>query len=130
MVQSTGPANAEYLRGLVLQNNEIRESKQLSGESRILASSQWSAAANLALSICLRPSIDDLERLSLRNDEKSILSQMTDAVVTLKGVLEGKHDEEIDNTLNLYQVPRDRWWSAFYKVVEGQKHNIIVEEDH
>ncbi|KAF3339138.1 ABC transporter C family member 2 [Carex littledalei] len=31
----------------------------------------------------------------------------------------GTHDSDIEDTLNQYQVPPDRWWSSLYKVVEG-----------
>lgn len=82
------------------------------------ASSRWAEAAQFALSASLSSSQSDLQQLE-NNAENSILQKTKDAVVTLQDVLEGKHDEAIENTLNEYQVPRDRWWSAFYKVIEG-----------
>ncbi|KAG6642054.1 hypothetical protein CIPAW_09G116900 [Carya illinoinensis] len=45
--------------------------------------------------------------------------QTKDAVITLEGVLAGRHDSNIDETLNMYQVSADRWWSSLYKVIEG-----------
>ncbi|PKI68112.1 hypothetical protein CRG98_011708 [Punica granatum] len=119
MVQSTGPANAQYLRNLVLQMKEAKETNHLAGNKQLLASSRWAAATNLALAISLSSSRSELERLNFENGDKNILKQTTDAVITLQGVLEGKHNEDIDNTLYQYQLPRDRWWSALYRIIEG-----------
>nr|XP_028966067.1 ABC transporter C family member 1-like [Malus domestica] len=52
-------------------------------------------------------------------DKNNILMKTNDAVITLQGVLEGKHDTEIDDTLNQHHIPREGWWSAFFRVVEG-----------
>ncbi|XP_058071596.1 ABC transporter C family member 2-like [Magnolia sinica] len=122
MVQSTGAANAQYLRGLVLGDGESRsrreENKHPDGQRRWLASSRWAAAAQFALAVSLTSSHNDLQQLEIE-DENSILKKTKDAVITLQGVLEGKHDKAIEETLNQYQVPRDRWWSSLYRVVEG-----------
>ncbi|XP_042486021.1 ABC transporter C family member 2-like [Macadamia integrifolia] len=122
MVQSTGAANAQYLRGLVLGEGENRsgnaEMMQQEGQRRWLASSRWAAATQFALAMSLSSSQNDLQQL-LIEDENSIIRKTKDAVITLQGVLEGKHDKDIDESLNQYQVPRDRWWSALYKMVEG-----------
>eukprot|EP00262_Sarcandra_glabra_P011548 TRINITY_DN2799_c0_g1_i1.p1 TRINITY_DN2799_c0_g1~~TRINITY_DN2799_c0_g1_i1.p1 ORF type:complete len:1626 (+),score=287.39 TRINITY_DN2799_c0_g1_i1:361-5238(+) len=122
MVQSTGTANAEYLRSLVLGDGVNRssreETKRQDGRRRWLASSRWAAAAQFALAVSLTSSQNDLQQLEI-NDDDSILKKAKDAVITLQGVLEGKHDKAIEETLNQYQVPRDRWWSSLYKVVEG-----------
>ncbi|XP_043688809.1 ABC transporter C family member 2-like [Telopea speciosissima] len=122
MVQSTGAANAQYLRSLVLGEGENRsinaEMMQQEGQRRWLASSRWAAAAQFALAMSLSSSQNDLQQLVIE-DENSIIRKTKDAVITLQGVLEGKHDKDIDESLNQYQVPRDRWWSALYKMVEG-----------
>ena len=122
MVQSTGPANAEYLSSLVLgekQNKMGRgEKEQMISRGRWLASSHWSAAAHYALAVSLAASQNDLQ-LSDIEDNSNILLKTKDAVITLQGVLEGKHDQDIDETLNHFQVPRDSWWSALYRIVEG-----------
>ncbi|KAE9461431.1 hypothetical protein C3L33_06661, partial [Rhododendron williamsianum] len=89
MVQSTGAANAQYLRSLAF-----------------------------ALAVSLTSSHNDLVQLELEGDD-SILRKTKDAVITLQGVLEGKHDKVIEETLDQYQVPSDRWWSSLYKMVEG-----------
>ncbi|PHU29056.1 hypothetical protein BC332_01149, partial [Capsicum chinense] len=52
-------------------------------------------------------------------DEDNILKKTKNAVITLQGVLEGKHDKDIEETLDHYQVSKDRWWSSLYKMVEG-----------
>ena len=123
MVQSTGPTNAQYLRSLVLEGKENKssraETKQLNGQRRWLASSRWAAAAQFALAASLTSSQDDLLRSHIE-DNNNILKKTNDAVITLQAVLEGKHDRIIDETLNQYQVSTDSWWSALYKIVEGQ----------
>ncbi|KAJ4703009.1 ABC transporter C family member 2-like [Melia azedarach] len=115
MVQSTGPANAQYLRSLVFEG---KENKRQNSQRRCLVSSHWAAAAQFALALSLTSSQNDLQTFDL-NDENDILGKTKDAVVTLQGVLEGKHDKVIDETLDQNQVPRDRWWSALYRMVEG-----------
>ncbi|KAH7654349.1 Xenobiotic-transporting ATPase protein [Dioscorea alata] len=122
MVQSTGAANAQYLRSLVFGDGEGQssreEAKRLDGQRRWLASSRWAAAAQFALAVSLTSSQNDLHKLEI-NDENSILRKTKDAVITLQSVLEGKHDSAIEESLNQYQVPKERWWSSLYKVVEG-----------
>ncbi|KAK2998795.1 hypothetical protein RJ639_023993, partial [Escallonia herrerae] len=122
MVQSTGAANAQYLGSLVLGDegkNKFKneETLQLDGHRRWLASSHWAAAAQFALAVNVTSSQNDLQLLDSK-DENNFLRKTKDAVVTLQGVLEGKHDEAIEVTLQKYNVPRDRWLSALYKVVE------------
>lgn len=122
MVQSTGAANAEYLRSLVIgggEGNSVAKDKQLDGKRRWLASSRWSAAAQYAISFTLSSSQNDLVNSEIV-DEDNILKKTKNAVITLQGVLEGKHDKEIEETLEQYQVSRDRWWSSFYRMVEGK----------
>lgn len=123
MVQSIGSANAQYLRVLVLEGEREKksgreESKRLDGERRGLVSSRWTAAAQFALGVSLTSSQNDLVQLEIE-DDNNILKRTKDAVITLQGVLEGKHDKAIEETLDQYQVHRDRWWSALYKMVEG-----------
>ncbi|KAK1375542.1 ABC-type xenobiotic transporter [Heracleum sosnowskyi] len=124
MVQSTGAANAEYLRSLVLggdgeSRSQRQETKQMDGQRRWLASSRWAAAAQFALGVSLTSSTNNLVQLGLQDDDNNILNRTKDAVITLQGVLEGKHDKIIEETLEQYNVPRDRWWSSLYKMVEG-----------
>lgn len=121
MVQSTGAANAEYLRSLVIgggEGNSVAKVKQLDGKRRWLASTRWSAAAQYAIAFTLSSSQNDLVNSEIV-DEDNILKKTKNAVITLQGVLEGKHDKEIEETLDQYQVSRDRWWSSFYRMVEG-----------
>lgn len=123
MVQSTGAANAQYLRSLVLgEGGEIRlgreDNKQLDGQRRWLASSRWAAAAQFAVAVSLTSSQNDLQRLEFE-DQNSILYKTKDAVITLRGVLEGKHDKIIEESLDQYQISRDGWWSSLYRMVEG-----------
>lgn len=94
------------------------ENRQLDGQRRWLASSRWAAAAQFAVAVSLTSSQNDLQRLEIE-DENSILKKTKDAVITLRGVLEGKHDEVIEESLDQYQISRDGWWSALYRMVEG-----------
>ncbi|XP_050370620.1 LOW QUALITY PROTEIN: ABC transporter C family member 12-like [Argentina anserina] len=122
MVRSTGPSNAQYLHSLVFECEKnkmnIEENKQLVGQSqrRWLASSRWAAAAALAIS--LTSSQNDLQRLDI-GDKDNILTKTKDAVITLQGILEGKHDEDIDTSLNQHHIPREGWWSAIFRIFEG-----------
>ncbi|XP_057763903.1 ABC transporter C family member 2-like [Salvia miltiorrhiza] len=119
MVQSTGSANAEYLRGLVLREVEKRtRDKQLDGQRRWLASSRWAAAAQFALAVSLTSSQNDLVQLEI-DEDNSVLKKTRDAVITLQGVLEGKHNKEIEEDLEKHNVSRERWWSSLYKMIEG-----------
>lgn len=122
MVQSTGAANAQYLRGLVLGEGGEKSEKenQLDGKRRWLASTRWAAAAQYALAVSLTSSQNDLLQLEIE-DEVNILRKTKDAVITLQGVLEGKHNKEIEETLDNYQVSKDRWWSALYRMIEGKQ---------
>ncbi|CAL5345396.1 unnamed protein product [Camellia sinensis] len=103
MIQSTGAANAQYLRNL---------------QRRLVASSHWAAALQFALNVnmassLLQPSLEMIE------DENNIVKKTKDAVVTLHEVLQGKHGEVIEKALDQYQFPRERWRSALYKVIEA-----------
>lgn len=122
MVRSTGAANAEYLRSLVHrvdEENELtRENNQVDRQRRWLASSRWAAATKFAIAVSLTSSQNDLQRLEIE-DENSILKKTKDAVITIQRVLEGNHDKVIEESLDQYQISRDGWWSALYRMVEG-----------
>ncbi|OEL34907.1 ABC transporter C family member 2 [Dichanthelium oligosanthes] len=122
MVQSTGPSNAEYLKGLVFGSGEERsrreEIKLQDIQRRWVASNRWAEAAQFALARSLTSSHSDILALEAA-EGNNILRRTKDAVITLQSVLEGKHNTEIDETLSQYQVPADRWWSSLYKVIEG-----------
>lgn len=120
MVQSTGEANAQYLRKLVEESRSGREeNKRLDGQRRWLASSRWNDAAKFALAVSLTSSQNDLQKLEIE-DENNILKATKEAVITLRGVLEGKHDQIIEESLNQYQISSEGWWSALYRMVEGK----------
>lgn len=125
MVQSTGPANAQYLRSLVFEAKEKLNGEvinRLNHQRRWVASSRWAAAAQFALAVSL--SQNDLQSL-VSAEENNILNKTKDAVITLQQVLEGKHNEEIDDTLQQYQVPRERWWLSLHRIIEG-KHSMQI----
>ncbi|KAL8091137.1 hypothetical protein AgCh_040298 [Apium graveolens] len=124
MVESTGPANDQYLRSLVqsVKGENILgadETKQLDGQRKWLASSRWAAVAQFAVAVNLSSSQNDLMQLELLENDDNILKKTKDAVITLQTVLEGKHDKVIEETLDQYNIPRDGWWSALYSMVEG-----------
>lgn len=115
MVQSTGPANAEYLRGLVAARKDRGRTE---GETAWLLSSRWNAAVQHALAANLNSAVKDLQVLDFEKNN-NVISRTKDAVVLLQDVLLGKHDEEIEETLEQFEVLRYTWWSAFYRVIEG-----------
>ncbi|KAJ1377910.1 P-loop containing nucleoside triphosphate hydrolase, partial [Sesbania bispinosa] len=120
MVQSTGAANAQYLRSLALggDKSEREGNKHVDGQRKWLASSRWAAAAQFALAVSLTSSHNDLQRLEVE-DENSILKKTKDALITLQGVLERKHDKEIEESLEQRQISPEGWWSSLYKMIEG-----------
>ncbi|XP_057430299.1 ABC transporter C family member 2-like [Lotus japonicus] len=120
MVQSTGAANAQYLRSLALggDKSERAENTRLDGQRKWMASSRWAAAAQFALAVSLTSSQNDLQRLEVE-DDNSILKKTKDALITLQGVLERKHDKEIEESLEQRQVSPEGWWSSLYKMIEG-----------
>ncbi|GJV24846.1 ABC transporter C family member 2 isoform X1 [Tanacetum coccineum] len=121
MVQSTGAANAQYLRNLAFgAEGDKAEKAAIDGQRRWLASSRWAAAAQFALAANLTSSSNDLVNMGIEDDNNNnILKKTKDAVVTLQRVLKGEHNKDIDESLERSQVPKERWWSALYKVVEG-----------
>ncbi|MFS7931642.1 putative ABC-type xenobiotic transporter [Helianthus anomalus] len=119
MVQSTGSANAQYLRDLAFgAEGDKTEIAAIDGQKRWLASTRWAAAVQFTLSSNLTASQNDLVQMEIE-DDNNILKKTKDAVVTLQGVLQGQHDKDIDESLEQAQLPRERWWSTLYKVVEG-----------
>lgn len=128
MVQSTGQANAQYLCGLVFGralNNSNEHNKELeSHHMRQLASTNWAAATQFAIASTLSSLHHHLQSTNTKDNNKDILHKTKDAVTTLQEVLEGKHDEAIEETLTNYHVPTDRWWSTLYKVIEGKLNRI------
>ncbi|KAA3460971.1 ABC transporter C family member 12-like isoform X2 [Gossypium australe] len=76
MIQYTGPANAEYLRSLVLEGEEKGFSKEhatrLDGQNRGQASPHWIADAQSALPVSLTSSLNDLQRLDTGDRENHI----------------------------------------------------------
>ncbi|XP_047940588.1 ABC transporter C family member 12-like [Salvia hispanica] len=117
MVQSTGQANAEYLRGLVVARKD--KGGRFDGETASwLLSSRWNAAVQHALAANLSSAVRDLQVLGFE-ESSNVISKTKDAVVLLQDVLLGKHDEEIVETLQQFEVSRHTWWSAFYRVIEG-----------
>ena len=70
-------------------------------------------------SVMFTSSQDEPQRSHI-DDNNNILKNTKDAIITLQGVLEGKHDQIIDETLHQYKVSSDIWWSSLYKKIEGQ----------
>ena len=70
-------------------------------------------------SVMFTSSQDEIQRSHI-DDNNNILKNTKDAIITLQGVLEGKHDRIIDEALHQYKVSSDIWWSSLYKKIEGQ----------
>nr|XP_025624778.1 ABC transporter C family member 12 isoform X4 [Arachis hypogaea] len=122
MVQSTGAANAEYLCSLVfgrIVNNSNEENKGLENQMRQLASSNWAAATQCAIAATLSSLHLNLQSPNETKDNKDFLEKTKDALTTLQEVLEGKHDDVIQQTLVKHNVPTERWWSTLHQLVEG-----------
>ena len=119
--------NEKWSQSLVFGSGEERsrreEIKLQDIQRRWVASNRWAEAAQFALARSLTSSHSDLLVLEAA-EGNNILRRTKDAVITLQSVLEGKHNTEIDETLNQFQVPADRWWSSLYKVIEGMVVSI------
>lgn len=129
MVQSTGPANAEYLCSLVFgrtKNNSGEYNKGQESHTRQLAFTHWAAATKFAIASTLSSVHNNLQKPSSK-ENKDFLDETKDAVTTLQEVLEGKHDEAIEETLTKYHVPTYRWWSTLHQVIEGKHNHDIIK---
>ncbi|KAI3800730.1 hypothetical protein L1987_28824 [Smallanthus sonchifolius] len=119
LLLDAGAANAQYLCDLAFgAEGDKAEKAAIDGQRRWLASTRWAAAVQFALASSLTSSQNDLVQMEIE-DDNSILKKTKDAVVNFQGVLKGEHDKDIDESLERAQVPRERWWSALYKVVDG-----------
>lgn len=129
MVESTGPANAQYLWNIVFQSEANKSRKgecgRIVGKKRWLATSRWAAAAQVALAAGLTSSRSYLQRSDVEGRDQ-IIDKTNDAIITLQGVLEGKHDHEINEKLLQHGLPRDGWWSALLRIIEGSSYNKVL----
>ncbi|XP_057833257.2 ABC transporter C family member 2 [Cryptomeria japonica] len=122
MVRSTGSANAQYLRNIALgvrDTGEQFENKAFENKRKWTASARWAVAAQFALSLSLTSSQQNLLAIAGEGTENNILQETRNAAQTLQDVLQGKHDSAIEVALVQHQVPRENWWSALFKVIEG-----------
>lgn len=122
MVQSTGSANAQYLRSIVMgdpESSEGFENRATEKKRKWNASARWAAAAQFALALSLTSSQQDLQAIAEGGNDNNILQETRNAAQILQDVLQGKHDSAIEEALVQHQVPRENWWSALFKVVEG-----------
>ncbi|CAA0823750.1 ABC transporter C family member 2 [Striga hermonthica] len=119
MVRSTGPANAKYLKSLVLSTKGRENTNRPKNGAHI--SSRWNEATRHALALNLEASLKNLQ-IPYCEDEKNsitIIRKTNEAIVTLQKVLMGEHNRVIEDTLDRFEVPYYRWWSALYRVIEG-----------
>ena len=79
----------------------------------------WAAAAQFSLALRLTSSQQDLQAIADGGNGSYILQETRNAAQVLQDVLQGKHDSAIEEALVQHQVPRENWWSALFKVVEG-----------
>lgn len=122
MVRSTGSANAQYLKSIVMGEVDLKaEIDRVAEEKkrRWAVSARWTAAAQWALAVSLSSSLQDLEEIVGMEDGDTILESSRNAVKTLQEVLQGQHDDTITMELSKREVPRERWWSAIIRVIEG-----------
>ena len=83
------------------------------------ASARWAVATQFALALSLTSSQQDLQAIAEGGNDNYILQETRNAAQILQVVLQGKHDTAIEEELVQHQVPRENWWSALFKVVEG-----------
>ena len=122
MVRSTGAANAQYLKSIVMGEVDMKavlEQKADEERRRGTASTRWANAAQWALAMSLTSSQHDLTQICEDEGETTILERTRDAAQTLYQVLSGQHDSSISESLLQREVSEDRWWLALVRVVEG-----------
>eukprot|EP00250_Pteridium_aquilinum_P005352 c15461_g1_i1 orf=573-5420(+) len=122
MVESTGSANAQYLKSIVL--DEVNAKAKMNGLAdekmrRWGVSAKWVAATQWALAMSMTSSLQTLGEISEGDVNNTILEEARGAVRTLQNILQGQHDDVITEELLRRQVPRERWWSALSRVIEG-----------
>lgn len=122
MVQSTGAANAQFLRSIVMGEVDIKMDidKQADKKKRHWAAcAKWATAAQWALAMTLTSSHHDLQAFAGREIGNGILGRTSEAARTLQDVLQGHHDDEIADELSRQDLPTDSWWSALLRVIQG-----------
>ncbi|KAH7289296.1 hypothetical protein KP509_31G069200 [Ceratopteris richardii] len=122
MVESTGSANAQYLKNIVMEEVKSKAGANAISEKEIQrwgVSAKWAAATQWALAMSMTSSLETLGEVSNGNVDHTILEEAQGAVRVLQAILQGQHDDAIDGELSRRQVPRDRWWSALGRVIEG-----------
>ena len=102
-----------------LDSREGFENRAIEKKRKWNASSRWAAAAQFALALSLTSSQQDLQAIAEGGNDNYIIQETRNAAQILQVVLQGKHDTAIEEELVQHQVPRENWWSALFKVVEG-----------
>ena len=90
-------------------------------------SSKWAAAAQWALAVSMSSSLKALEEVTDIDADHTILEEARNAVKTLHDILHGQHDDTIAEELSRRQVPRERWWSALMRMIEGLTLTNVVD---
>lgn len=120
MVQSTGLANAQYLKSIVMAEVDIKSNIDTQAAKKHReASAKWATAAQWALAMGLSTSQQNLQAVAEEDCHDGILQRTRDATRTLQDVLQGRHNSYIADELSRQEFPRDRWWSSLSHVVEG-----------
>eukprot|EP00249_Psilotum_nudum_P023194 c28783_g1_i1 orf=631-5508(+) len=122
MVRSTGSANAQYLRSIAMGEVDVKAEIDRQAEEnkkKWAASARWATAAQWALAMTLTASHQDLQLIAQSDGGNGILERTRDATQTLQEVLQGHHDYAIAEELSRQRVPKDRWWFALLRVLEG-----------
>ncbi|MCO5609705.1 hypothetical protein L7F22_063937 [Adiantum nelumboides] len=122
MVESTGSANAQYLKSIVLEEvNSKAKAIGLADEKRKRwgVSAKWAAATQWALAMSMMSSLQTLGEISNGDIDHTILEEARGAIRVLQDILQGRHDDGITEELVRRRVPREKWWSALSRVIEG-----------
>lgn len=122
MVESTGAANAQYLKSIVLDEvNAKAKANGLADEKkrRWGVSAKWAAATQWALAMSMTSSLQTLGEITNGDIDHTILEEARGAIRVLQDILQGRHDDAISEELSRRRVPTERWWSALSRIIEG-----------
>eukprot|EP00897_Mesotaenium_endlicherianum_P010190 jgi/Mesen1/919/ME000117S00078 len=124
MVQSTGAANAKYLKRIA--KGEVGM-KEVLDKPAALRKKTWKKAVGgvafgTATKLSLKPVVQDSDLDAAEAGAakgSSVLEGLEAAALTIQAALNGEQSSEIANELQRTGVPEDKWWISFLGLIDG-----------
>ncbi|MCO5564932.1 hypothetical protein L7F22_018602 [Adiantum nelumboides] len=121
MVESTGPANADYLKNIAMGKSKLRVDFDKQAEEKWTSTTakyqRTPGQRNVAMASM--SSQQDLLEFAARGMAGGILERASDAARIIQEVLEGQHDNEIEDELSQQEISTGGWWSALLRAVQA-----------